>query len=80
MEGVLHRDGYRIEKIIFESRPGFYVTALAYVPTDKHPPFPAVLRPLGHYPGGKATYVYGGNLNEVLLVWVTLLPHQVTSI
>lgn len=65
IEGVLHRDGYRIEKIIFESRPAFYVTALAYVPTDREPPFPAVLRPLGHYPGGKATYVYGGNLNEV---------------
>ncbi|NPV08475.1 MAG: prolyl oligopeptidase family serine peptidase [Anaerolineae bacterium] len=58
--GMLERDGYRIEKVIFESRPRFYVTALVYVPTGGKPPFPAVLRPLGHYPQGKATYYGGG--------------------
>ena len=30
--GVIQRPGYRIEKLVFESRPGFFVTAHLYVP------------------------------------------------
>src|SRR5919204_4106184 len=30
--GVLKREGYRIEKIVFESRPDVWVSASAYVP------------------------------------------------
>ena len=51
--GVLQRPGYRIEKVIFESQPHFYVTANLYLPTTGHPPYPAILFPLGHEPGGK---------------------------
>src|SRR6266508_1383996 len=58
--GTIPRDGYRIDKVIFESRPGFYVTGALYLPTRGRPPYPAVLRPLGHYPHGKATYLRGG--------------------
>jgi cephalosporin-C deacetylase-like acetyl esterase len=50
----LERDGYRVEKVIFESQPKFYVTANLYLPTTGHPPYPAVLYPLGHELGGKA--------------------------
>jgi cephalosporin-C deacetylase-like acetyl esterase len=49
-----HR-GYRIEKIVLESRPGFYVTALAYVPdgpAGAH--FPVIMNPIGHWPHKKA--------------------------
>src|SRR5256885_1217663 len=52
--GVLQRPGYRIERVIFESQPHFYVTANLYLPTTGHPPYPAILFPLGHEPGGKA--------------------------
>ncbi|MHB8655876.1 MAG: alpha/beta hydrolase [Terriglobia bacterium] len=52
--GVLKRDGYKIEKVIFESQPRFYVTANLYVPTRGQPPYPAILFPLGHERGGKA--------------------------
>jgi cephalosporin-C deacetylase-like acetyl esterase len=52
--GVLGRDGYRIEKVIFESQPRFYVTGNLYVPTTGQPPYPAVLFPLGHERGGKS--------------------------
>jgi len=52
--GVLDRDGYRIEKVIFESQPRFYVTANLYLPKQGQPPFPAVLFPLGHEAGAKA--------------------------
>jgi cephalosporin-C deacetylase-like acetyl esterase len=51
--GTLERTGYRIEKIVFESQPRFYVTANLYLPTIGRPPFPAILYPLGHELGGK---------------------------
>src|SRR5713226_5621432 len=52
--GALDRGDYRIEKIIFESRPGFYVTANLYLPKSGTPPYPAILYPLGHERGAKA--------------------------
>ena len=52
--GTLKRDGYHIEKIIFESLPNFYVTANLYVPETGRAPYPAILMPLGHEDGGKA--------------------------
>jgi cephalosporin-C deacetylase-like acetyl esterase len=52
--GTLKRNGYRIEKIIFESQPTFYVTANLYLPETGRPPYPGILMPLGHERGGKA--------------------------
>lgn len=51
--GRLQRRGYVIEKLIFQSRPGYYVTANLYVPSGRGP-FPVVLQPCGHSPNGKA--------------------------
>ncbi len=51
---TLERDGYRIEKVVFESQPKFYVTANLYLPATGQGPWPAVLYPLGHETGGKA--------------------------
>jgi dienelactone hydrolase len=48
--GVIRRPGYRIEKIVFESRPDFPVTAHLYVPDG--PPgrrFPVIVNPHGHW-------------------------------
>jgi len=58
--GVVKRDGYRVEKIIFESRPEHYVTALLFVPTgtEFRPPFPGVLVPCGHSSQAKASEAY----------------------
>jgi cephalosporin-C deacetylase-like acetyl esterase len=52
--GVLKRNGYRVEKIIFESAPSFYVTANLYIPETGRGPFPGILFPLGHESGGKS--------------------------
>ncbi len=52
--GTIHRDGYRIEKVVFESLPGFHVTALLYVPDASAAARPGVLLACGHSPLGKA--------------------------
>ncbi len=52
--GVLKRNSYRIEKVIFESAPAFYVTANLYIPETGRGPFPGILFPLGHESGGKS--------------------------
>jgi len=52
--GTLDRDGYKIEKVIFESQPHFYVTGNLYLPKTGNPPYPGVLFPLGHENGGKS--------------------------
>lgn len=56
--GVVERDGYRIEKLIFESRPGFLVTASLYVPTNVELPRPGVVGTCGHSNNGKAAEAY----------------------
>ncbi|MDA0832702.1 MAG: acetylxylan esterase [Planctomycetota bacterium] len=45
--GVIEADGYRIEKVIYESQPGHHVTANLYLP-DGDGPFPGVLVSSGH--------------------------------
>jgi dienelactone hydrolase len=55
--GTLNRDGYRIEKVIFESRPRHHVTSNLYVPEGTGP-FPGVLVPCGHGDNGKAYESY----------------------
>ena len=52
--GVLDREGYKVEKIILESQPHFYVTGNLYLPLTGQPPYPAVLFPLGHERDAKA--------------------------
>lgn len=52
--GTIAMDGYRIEKLVFESLPGVHVTALVYVPEGAAGEKPAVLLACGHSPIGKA--------------------------
>ncbi|NLV90942.1 MAG: hypothetical protein GX030_00935 [Firmicutes bacterium] len=46
--GVVERPHFRIEKVIFESLPGFPVTSNLYLPKDLDSPRPAVLFLCGH--------------------------------
>lgn len=52
--GVVERDAYTIEKVIFESRPRFYVTANLYLPKGAKAPAPSVVGPCGHADNAKA--------------------------
>ncbi|WP_254507975.1 alpha/beta hydrolase family protein [Anatilimnocola floriformis] len=55
---VIERDAYRIEKVIFESRPQFLVTANLYVPKNRKFPLPGVVGSCGHSATGKAIDAY----------------------
>ena len=52
--GLIERGGYVVEKIVFESRPRFYVTANLYRPKTSPGKLPAIIFPCGHAAGGKA--------------------------
>ncbi len=54
--GRIPMNGFHIEKLIFESLPKIYVTALVYVPDDGRKTHPAVLVPPGHATNGKVYY------------------------
>jgi dienelactone hydrolase len=55
---VLARDGYRLENVIFDSRPNFPVTANLYVPTGRSGRLPGVIGTCGHSNNGKAADAY----------------------
>lgn len=58
--GKEQRDGYRIERIVYESRPHHHVTATLYLPAGKGP-HPGCIMPIGHSDTGKAAdYVQRG--------------------
>ena len=58
--GTVSRPGYRVEKVLFQSRPMHYVTALLFLPDAErfHPPYPGVLVPCGHATLGKGANAY----------------------
>ena len=56
--GVVERDAYKIEKVLFESRPGFLVSANLYVPKGRQFPLPGVVGVCGHSANGKAAETY----------------------
>src|SRR5258708_2083461 len=56
--GSFTRPGYRLEKIVYESRPGVIVTANLYVPSSGSAPYPGVLFQMGHSLDGKANDGY----------------------
>ncbi|MDA1013024.1 MAG: VCBS repeat-containing protein, partial [Planctomycetota bacterium] len=53
VHGRLDLGDYTIEKVYFESLPGFFVTGSLYRPKDKPGRRAAVLSPHGHFPGGR---------------------------
>ena len=59
IKGTLERAEYRIEKLVYQSLPGLYVTGNFYLPKKPAPPLPTVLYVCGHSPhplGAKVSY------------------------
>ncbi len=46
--GITQKEGYRIEKIIYEPVPGFYETGCLYIPDKINGKTPAILNVFGH--------------------------------
>jgi dienelactone hydrolase len=55
---VVERDAYTIENVLFESRPGFLVSANLYIPKGRRFPLPGVVGSCGHSVNGKAIDTY----------------------
>lgn len=60
--GKIDREGYSIEKVYFESFPGFYATGNLYMPRGRKPPYPAVLCPHGHWKDGRLANEKNGSV------------------
>jgi dienelactone hydrolase len=58
--GAVAREGYRVEKVLFESQPKHYVSALVFLPSAPRfkPPYPGVLVPCGHAKNAKGNDDY----------------------
>jgi hypothetical protein len=56
--GRVERGAYTIEKLIYESRPNYLVTANLYLPKNRTGRLPAVLVACGHTQGGKSEPKY----------------------
>lgn len=73
--GEFKRNGYRVEKLVYESQPGFVISALLYIPENRQGPFPGVLFQPGHSLNGKAAEPYQkccqglAQLGYVVLMW-----------
>ena len=57
-QGQSDGDDYRIETLVFESFPGYFVAALLYVPKNPDGKAPGILSPCGHSAIGKAAGPY----------------------
>ncbi len=56
--GTLERETFIVEKVIFESHPGFYVTAALFLPKQRQSPAPAVIYCAGHADVGFRSETY----------------------
>jgi len=76
--GSTQMDGFRIEKVVYESQPGFYVTALLYVPEEKTNAgiLPAPPSELG---GGPARSVQNDKPGGAKLPAVVMAPGHASS-
>jgi len=77
--GKLDRDKYVIEKVIFESRPKYYVTANFYLPKERKFPVPGIVFTCGHATEGKAMKLYHETCLGLVLKGYAVLSYDPTG-
>lgn len=60
--GRIERDDYSVEKVYFESYPGFFVTGNLYRPVGKRGRFPGIINPHGHWKSGRIESIERGSI------------------
>lgn len=60
--GKIDHGDYTVEKVYFESLPGFFVGGNLYRPAGRKGPFPAVLNPHGHWAEGRLVDTTNGSV------------------
>jgi len=69
------REGYKVENLMFESQPDFWVTGNLYIPALGSGPFPGIISPCGHsslargYPEYQSAYVHFARNGFVVLAY-----------
>lgn len=56
--GIIRRDQVTVEKVVFESRPHFYVTGCLFIPVKRENPAPAIIYCSGHSENGFRSDAY----------------------
>jgi len=56
--GVIKKEDYRVEKVVYESIPGYYVTAALFLPRKRKGKLPAVIYASGHTTNGFRSETY----------------------
>jgi cephalosporin-C deacetylase-like acetyl esterase len=72
--GTAVGDGFRIEKIAYQSLPEFYVTANVFVPASGAGPFPAIVVTPGHGAGKQSEYNWAANFARAGIVALVVDP------
>jgi cephalosporin-C deacetylase-like acetyl esterase len=72
--GSVAGDGFRVEKIAYESLPGFFVTANVFVPAVGSGPFPAIVETPGHGAGKQSEYNWAANFARAGVIVLAVDP------
>ena len=74
IHGRIDCGDYSVEKVFFESMPGFYVTGSLYRPAKHEGKAPAVLCPHGHWSNGRFYQLSEGGVAEQIRTGAEALP------
>jgi dienelactone hydrolase len=70
------RSGYRVENVMFQSRPNFWVTGNLYIPARSQPPFPGIISPCGHYADSRMNPEYQSAYINLALAGFVVLAYD----